>query len=310
MSDLNKVILYQAYGLNYIYNQVLFSILTLYHHVQGNFEGIKVVIYTDKPEMFLKYKNEIPISTEPLTKKHLKKYRGESGFVHRVKICIIQDCFTKYKSDIFYLDSDTYFTRPPHSLLSKIDADTSIMNSDDYDLLSADDLYENKDWLLIRRAIRGYEYNIANKKVKIPLTTRMWNAGVIGLSVENKNLLKPILDLCDQIYTNKKVFTAEQFAFSYFLQNKTKLITSEDIIFHYWKYFKPFRWREIYTHHFKIFFKRYRKASVKEQALQANELTLRHDQLRAPKKIFANKIFNRLDKIAQVIIKGKIKTSI
>jgi hypothetical protein len=310
MSDLHKVILYQAYGLNYIYNQVLFSILTLHHHVQGNFEGFKVVIYTDKPEIFLKYSNEIPISTELLTKKNLEEYRGESGFVHRVKICIIQDCFTKYKSDIFYLDSDTYFTKPPHSLLGKIDADTSIMNSDDYDLLSADDLYENKDWLLIRRAIRGYEYDIAGKKITIPLTTRMWNAGVIGMSVENKSLLEPILNLCDQIYANKKVFTAEQFSFSYYLQNETKLITSEDIIFHYWKYFKPFNWREIYTHHFKIFFKKYQKAPVKEQASQAYELTLRHAALKAPKKTFIDKIINRLDKIAQVIIKGKIKTPI
>ena len=310
MNDSNKIILYQAYGLSYIYNQVLFSILTLHHHLQADFKGIKVVIYTDKPGVFLKYSKEIPITTELLSKEMLSKYKGELDFVHRVKICIIQDCFTKYKSDIFYLDSDTYFTKSPHLLLKKINSGTSIMNSDDYDLLSADDLYENKDWLLIRRAIRGFNYTVENTLVKIPLTTRMWNAGVIGMSIQNEKLLNLVLELCDQIYANKKVFTAEQFAFSYYLQNKTQLVTSEDVIFHYWKYFKPFNWREIYTYHFKIFFKRFKKVSIKEQALEAYKLTLQHDQLKVPKKTFGDKIINRLDKVAQVVIKGKIKTSI
>jgi len=310
MDDLNKIILYQAYGLSYIYNQVLFSILTLYHHLQGDLKGIKVLIYTDRPEIFQKYNKDIPVSTELLTKDLLAKYKGDMDFVHRVKICIIQDCFTKYKSDVLYLDSDTYFTKSPHQLLNKITTGTSIMNSDDYDLLSADDLYENKDWLLIRRAIRGYNYSIENKSVKIPLTTRMWIAGVIGLSFQNAKLLELILDLCDQIYANKKVFTAEQFAFSYYLQNRSQLLTSEDIIFHYWKYFKPFNWREIYMHHFKIFFKKYRNAPVKEQALQAYKLTLQHDQLKVPEKTITGRLINRLEKIAQVIVTGKIKTTI
>ena len=238
----------------------------------------------------------MPISTEPLTKEILAKYKGELNFVHRVKICTMQDCFTKYKSDIFYLDSDTYFTKTPLPLLEKITAGTSIMNSNDYDLLSADDLYENMDWLLIRRAIRNYNYTIENKSTKIPLTTRMWNAGVIGISFENAKLLEQILDLCDQIYANKKVFTAEQFSFSYYLQNKMQLVTSEDIIFHYWKYFKPFYWREIYNYHFRIFFKRYGKTPIKEQALQAYRLTLQHDQLKAPKKTLFKRITNKIRK--------------
>jgi len=299
MNNSNKVILYQAYGASYIYNQALFSILTLYHHLHGDFKNIKVVVYTDKPNFFLKYGKQIPISTEWLTKEMLAKYKGELNFVHRIKICVMQDCFTKYKSDIFYLDSDTYFTKSPLLLLEKISAVTSIMNSNDYDLLSADDLYENMDWLLIRRAIGSYNYTIKNKSIKIPLTTRMWNAGVIGMSFENAKLLEKVLDLCDQIYRNKKVFTAEQFSFSYYLQNEMQLVTSEDIIFHYWKYFRPFYWREIYKYHFKIFFNRYSKAPVKEQALQAYKLTLQHDELKAPPKTLFKRITDKLKKVTR-----------
>jgi hypothetical protein len=269
--------------------------------LQGNFDGIKVIVYTDKPALFLKYKSDIPISTELLTKESLTEYKGKLDFVHRVKICIMQDCFNKYGCDIFYLDSDTYFTRPPRLLLAQISADTSVMNSDDYDLISADDLYENKDWLLIRRVIRSQEYIVENKSIKIPLTTRMWNAGVIGMSFKKAHLLNQVLDLCDQIYAQKKVFTAEQFAFSYFLQNKMQLISSEDVIFHYWKYFKPFNWRELYTYHFKKFFKQYGKANVKEQALQAFQLTLQHNELKLPEKTFTDKVLNGLQKITRII---------
>jgi hypothetical protein len=304
MNTSSKVILYHAYGARYIYNQVIFSILTLYHHLQGDFKGVQLVIYTDKPIFFSGYSRQIPVSIEPLTKEMLVKYKGELNFVHRVKICIMQDCFSKYKSDIFYLDSDTYFTKSPLPLLECISATTSIMNSDDYDLISADDLYENEDWLLIRKAIRNYDYTIENKRIKIPLTTRMWNAGVIGISFQNAKLLEQILDLCDQIYANKKVFTAEQFSFSYYLQNKMQLITSGDTIFHYWIYFWPFYWREIYRYHFKMFFKRYRKAPIKEQASQAYKLTLMHDQLKAPKKTFIHSVIARLEKIVRIIIKG------
>jgi hypothetical protein len=181
------------------------------------------------------------------------------------------------------------------------------MNSDDYDLLSADELYENADWLLIKRAIKNYSYKIENKQIKIPLTTRMWNAGVIGLSWGDNKLLEQINDLSDQIYGNKKVFTAEQFSFSYFLQNKTELISSGDIIFHYWRYFGAYKWRQKYTYHLAKFFKSHKKKPVKDQAKMAFELTLQHDELKLTPATVAKKIFKRLGLLWEVGLKGKIK---
>jgi hypothetical protein len=268
-------------------------------------------VYTDKPKLFSKYNHELPVATELMTNEMIATYKGPLNFVHRVKICIMQDCFRKYNSDIFYLDSDTYFTKPPRSLFEKISPATSIRNSNDYDLTTADDLYENKDWLLIRKVIRSFDYIVEGKGIKIPLTTRMWNAGVIGMSYQNAGLLNNILNLCDQIYSNKKIFTAEQFAFSYYLQNKTELISSGDVIFHYWKYFQPYNWREIYKYHLHKFFKNYKNDSVSDQSTKAFQLTLEHGNLKIPKqKIRMRKVLNRLENIARVILKGKIKTHI
>ena len=303
----DTVILYHVYGSTALYNQLRFSILTLYHQLKGDFKNMKVVIYTDDARNFEMYKEAMPFYIEPLTKDSVQSYKGEQQFVHRVKICVIKDCFLKYKSNILYLDSDTYLTKNPLPLLNCISGTTSIMNSNDYDLISADDLYENNDWLHIRKAIKNYVYIIEGKKTTIPLTTRMWNAGVIGISKENSHLLDNILELTDQIYKNKRVFTAEQLAFSYYLQNKTDLISSEDVVFHYWRNFYGSYWKNSHDFHFRKFFNQECKKSINDQAVAAYQLTLEPQKLmQMPNPSLLQKIIKRFNLLKKVAIKGKL----
>ena len=301
-----KIILYHAYGLKYLYNQVSFSLLTLFHHLHGKLDGVKIVVYTDRPEIFAKYRIDFPLQIEKLTPEMLRDFRGDLDFVHRVKICIIKDCFEKYNADVLYLDSDTYFTASPIPLLNNIAPGSSIMNSDDYDLEYADELFENKDWLMIRKAIRNFEYSIDGKVRKISLSTRMWNAGVIGISMDDSYLLERILNLADQIYRNKKVFTAEQFAFSYFLQHHTAMIDSGDTIFHYWRFWGSFKWRQIYTHHLRKFFSKHGSSDIRLRSEKANELTLRHASLKLPSGLFY-KFLKRLRLMKEIALSGKLK---
>lgn len=301
------IILYHAYGSIALHHQVMFSLLTLHYFLEGLYNNIQVVVYTDKPEYYSQFEGQMPIGFELLTPELLAAYKGQDQFVHRVKVCIIKDCFEKYNKNILYLDSDTYFTEDPLPLLNCIDDTTSIMNSNDYDLNNADELYENLDWLLIRRAIRDYEYKVEGRYTKIPLDTRMWNAGVIGLSCKNKNLVDKVLDLTDQIYKNKKVFTAEQFAFSFYLQNHTKMLTSGNVIFHYWPNFIGKYWKNMYSYHFKHFFNQYKKEGLKVKAAKAMELTKQHDELMQPaKKTRWQRIYRRIKLAGVIILKGKI----
>jgi hypothetical protein len=205
-----------------------------------------------------------------------------------------------------YLDADTYFTQSPVKLFEEIKSGTAVMNSNDYDLISAEELFEDLNWLRIRRVIRDNNYTLDNHTFKIPMTTRMWNAGVIGLSYQDKGLLNQVLDLSDQIYRNKRVFTAEQFAFSYVLQNKLNLIPSGDVIFHYWPDFVEKPWKQIYNFHFQQFFKETRNFDVEIQAMKAFLLTQLHDQLRLPDKTVLDKIINRLKMMIYVARKGKL----
>ncbi|MEO7962106.1 MAG: hypothetical protein ABIR19_11195 [Ginsengibacter sp.] len=308
MVSSKKIILYHAYGQVYLYNQVRFALLTLLHYLKGEFGQTTVIIYTDKPAVFTPYQKTIPLKIELLTERMISEFKGELNFVHRVKICVLQDCFKKYQSDILYLDSDTYFTTSPAPLLENIRQGHTVMNSNDYDLMSADELYENTDWLLIRRAIKNFTYKIDGQNLQVPLTTRMWNAGVIGLSYSDSNLLAKVLSLADQIYSNKKVFTAEQFAFSYILQSKTELISSGDVIFHYWRFFGKYKWRQTYTYHLQRFFKKFKNQPISEQVKEAYDLTLRHSELRLPPKSLFQKIIGRFQLVTEAGLYGKIKS--
>ncbi len=301
-----KILLYHAYGQAYLYNQVKFSLLTLHYHLKGDYRGIKIILYTDQSRLFEFLKKAIALEIKRLYSDKIREMKGPQDFVHRVKICLIKECLLENKTDIFYLDSDTYFTANPRMLLKKIAAGESVMNSNDYDFQFADELFENNDWLLMRRAIRENEYEIGGEKIKIPLTTRMWNAGVIGISQADKDLLPKVLDLADQIYRARKVFTAEQFAFSYFLQNDTTLRDSGDVIFHYWRYWGKYKWRQKYTYHFNKFFKRQRGNSINDMAEAAHELSLQHDNLELPSG-FWPKLRKRFRLIREVALEGKIK---
>mgnify|MGYP003576393569 CR=1 FL=1 len=303
----NCVILYLAYGKKNIFNQVLFSILTLHYHNKYATSAIKIVVYTDRPEFFSKYNVALNLQLEILTPQVIEQYKGKNNFIHRVKICVIKDCIEKYKANVFYLDSDTFFKKAPLELISQIDSATSIMNSNDYDLQHADELYENEDWLKIRRAIRDFEYVIGGKAIKIPLATRMWNAGVIGISYVNKEILVDVLNLTDQIYNNKKVFTAEQFAFSYFLQNRTQLITTGDVIMHYWPNHIGMYWKNQYDQYLSNFFNKNRSASINQMAEAAYELSKSHDIITSPPKPdLLDKINKRLLSVWKVAKTGKL----
>lgn len=306
MTAPKKIILYQAYGSKEIYKQVYFSLLTLYYHAREDFNQILIVVYTDNPTFFEKFLNSMPLAIEILSPVIIREFKGKNDFVHRVKIYIIKDCFEKFRLDIFYLDSDTYFKESPIRLLQQITPELSIMNSDDYNLISADPLYENMDWLAIRRVISENKYLINHEWVKIPLTTRMWNAGVIGLAYKNSHLLDLILDLTDQIYSKSKVFTAEQFAFSFFLQQNTNLINSGDVVFHYWPNFEKMLWKQTYDYHIKKMYKKNLGNTIDTMSKEAYKLSLMHTQMRLPEKNIFQKISHRLKLSFKVLLKGKI----
>jgi hypothetical protein len=136
MTSNKSVIVYIAYGPDYLHKQVIFSILTLYHFLikESEFERIKLIVYTDNKEIFEKNLCGININYEILNPIKIKEYIGSFNHIHRLKICVIQHCFHKYKSDVLYVDGDTYFFKSPFDLINKISKDVSIFHTREFAL--------------------------------------------------------------------------------------------------------------------------------------------------------------------------------
>lgn len=300
-NDIKCCIVFQAYGRETLYKQVVFSILTLYYHLNGDFEGIKCVIYTDNSQLFTRVLKNVPLETILLSKKDIAEYKGPASFVHRLKICILTDCMAKYGTDILYLDGDTYFTKSPRQLLDKISVQTSMMHTREYDMSDGGD-YEETSWVTARKVIRENEFTLSNRTFKIPFSATMWNAGVLGIAHENAHLLEQVLSLSDQLYSKAAFFSAEQFSFSYILNSNTSLIAADDTIFHYWSN----NGKLLFDHHLKDFFKENKNLPVEVLAQKSQELIERKNELVIPEPTVLKKLTHRLRLIAIVTLRGRL----
>ena len=230
--DAEFTIVFLAYDSDSFKYQAILSILTLYHHIGPECKNFSIVIYTDnKTYLFEKYLADLPVTLEVLSAKEANLLQGTDKYIFRMKPLILKKFFSKYKRNVFYIDTDTYFVSNPVELLNDINYGKAVMDKKEYNLLDGIDTVHG---LQLRQCLKSHEFTVQNKSVNIPISTTMWNAGVIGISYENANLVDIIIDLTDDIYSKCKIFLVEQFVTSFILQSNTKLISSENYIEHYW----------------------------------------------------------------------------
>jgi hypothetical protein len=299
-----RVVLYHAYGLKELYLQVAFSVLTLFDKLGNANDSVQCIVYTDNECAFKKLLPGLPIVYEHLSREKIQSYRGEFDFVHRLKIFVIKDCLTKYKSKVLYMDADTFFLKSTQYLFDRISAEHVIMNYDGYNMIEAGNSEEGS-WLLMRKILREKTFEIGGGKVKIPLTARMWNAGVIGVDYQQLTILDQVISLTDQIYAHQPVFTAEQFAFSYIFQTNFSISPTEDYLVHYW----PKVQKKILNYHFKLFFRQNKGAPLELLLLKARTLAEEWEELQLPDPTLLDRLLLRLKLVREVALKGRISSN-
>lgn len=223
-------LVYQAYGIQEIVRQTLFSITSLLKYLEKQ-SPLKIVIYTDAPksiESFFKNENRVEIVV--IDQKIIKTWRGEIDFVHRVKIEILRDAGSKFPGNLYYCDGDTYFTKSPSEKFKLVDDKTSLMHICESTLGDEKDPIAKK----MNRFVRENKFTVAGQDSGLSEKSQMWNAGVIGISQKNKILLEDILDLTDQMHRIYPKHVNEQLAVSQILKNHTEICASDDVIIHYW----------------------------------------------------------------------------
>lgn len=242
---MQNYVVFQAYGNKAIFHEAIYSVISLYRF--GNNQNYQIIIYTDNQTVFEQYLSQISIIYEPITTQQIKEWRGENDFVHRFKIKMLQDFFSKYTGNLLYVDTDTVFREPLTEIFVQISQGQRFFHLEEGQL-------NKQKGSLAKKIVRFLEKNeFANQPInefkttptnqnalKISPTTVMWNAGVIGMNSSQKNLLDTILWLSDVMYEKYQKHVMEQLAFSYCFQTNHTVKPTDYAIYHYW-FFKEFR---------------------------------------------------------------------
>ncbi len=227
-------LIYQSYGSKDILNECCYSILSLLKHGVNENE-MRIVIYTDQPEYFsflpAKYIDFVPMSAETIA-----DYKGSYSFVHRLKIKILLDSVERFKGSILYVDSDIYFLKSIEKLFISITAHNFLMCNNEGPI----DLKGNRIFEKFSGFIKHNILYLQENNIPIPYNMTMWNAGVIGLLSDHKEILEKVLYTNDVIFEKFHSHVVEQLSFSYQLQQHGTLKESTEYVYHYWN-FKEFR---------------------------------------------------------------------
>lgn len=235
---MQNYILYQAYGSIDHINECRYSLLK--YLAVYNLKppaDTAVVIYTDQPALFESYASFFTgFEMINVDKAQIQQWRGAIDFVHRVKIEVIKDFFTRYSGNLIYLDTDTYITEPLQPLFDGLETGAFYLHEYEgvIDKTMHASFHKWDDFL----RTNTLHYN--DKQVDLSGGVKVWNAGVIGLNSNNKQLLDDVLALTDVVYQQFPKHIAEQFAFSYCLQKAGTVKTADTSVVHYWN-LKEFR---------------------------------------------------------------------
>lgn len=225
----------QAHGDARFLQQARFCILTAQAHGRHAPGGPRVLVYTDHPARFADLGPTV--TAVPVTAEHMRRWRGDIDFVHRVKLEVVLDALARAGGRLLYVDSDTYFTVDPATLFARIAPGRTLMHESEGAFSNRANGIQRKMQAFVRR----HPFHLrSGETVRIPEHTAMWDAGVIGVHADDTRLIRRALELTDAMYPLYHKHVIEQVAVSHVLQTESVLDAAGDDVYHYWRYTPEF----------------------------------------------------------------------
>ena len=171
------------------YTEAAYSIGTLRQRLAG--AAARIIVFTDQPNRL----KDWPVITESVADQ-LGVMRGKTDFSHRAKLCVIWNCFEKYSGNVIYLDSDTFVRGNIDKLAGRLTKGTAIMHA--FECFNPE------------IGLAGFQTQLAGGMTyRFSAESQMYNAGVIGLHRDNREIVNLALALCDAILdTGSRLHTA------------------------------------------------------------------------------------------------------
>jgi hypothetical protein len=215
-------VVYLAYGPLRLVRCAAFSALTFMHVTTELRRPSRLVVYTDKPQVF----RQCGVRCELVPVDALRA-DGPTYF-HRPKILALLDAARRSDGDILFVDGDTYFQDGPERDLAALSARRSIMHTPEYTLGDAN----RGDLLELVRTGRFQSPALEWARTQPEIT--MWNAGVIGIAEANKPLIAEALSVSDELNSAYGVHVCEQLAWTVVLSRAGEIVPMDATIYHYW----------------------------------------------------------------------------
>jgi hypothetical protein len=229
-----ETILYFCYGPQALYDQAIFSILSLMRIAWEDAGNWQIVVYCDRPTAFA----ALPVNVVAVDQPTLDAWLGDTDYIHRRKTCAIIDALNRYGGKIVFVDTDTYWTRSPRAVFERVAPDATCFHLLEGYLLSSGTPFDQA----LSSQLSSHVYRLASgAPVTVDALTPMWNTGVVGVHEASIDKIYEALSLSEQIWADadpagaygKKIHHAEQFAMG-FLFRDYRLHEAADCVHHYW----------------------------------------------------------------------------
>lgn len=233
-SSENGVVLYFCYGRQDIFDQTLYSILSLLHICARERRKQRVAVYTDAPERF----TGLPVEIVALSAPQLHAWLGGSDYIHRRKTCVILEALNRFETKVAFIDSDTWFREHPARIFARIGPGRAAFHIREGFVASTGTPFDEaltRQLMSVPLAMRSGE------PLQFGPRTAMWNTGVVAVDPADTESLVDALALSDAIWRTAdphgaygaKIHHAEQFATGYAFRHH-RLSEASDCVYHYW----------------------------------------------------------------------------
>lgn len=238
-----RYLLYAVFGKPKYSIEAVYSILTFFrvHPDSGNYT---IVVVCDNGDIFKRYlAGKSNVIIEQIPQPLLDEWQGGDSYMPKLKIRSIQYFFDQYQSSCIFFDSDTFFLKKIDDLYEQIEAKQTLFYSQCTDISDVLRTYQSCKIPLPKLLAAEYRFysDLAAQKPFVgsestylfPGSVRLYNSGVIGLSLSLRPFLDDVVKLCDLIYKRYQYWSAEEAAFSLILQKKSEIRTCDDHLYHY-----------------------------------------------------------------------------
>ncbi|WP_416672151.1 hypothetical protein [Egbenema bharatensis] len=230
------VIAYLLYGDNQMYErELVFSLLSMLRFLKDQNESdssLSISVISDREREILTHlPTPLPIEQLIVSQGELDGWMRGGAYRHGVKPCALMKALDVYQESVILIDTDTYFVETPLRLIERVSSTSSVMHRFEY-WIQDEPMWQP----IVERVGDGIELH----GITVSRQSPMYNSGVLGVDYSQRSLLDRVFELLSTLYDWSPIFNVEQFAAGVTLHQWTNLLTSDDIVKHYWGYEREF----------------------------------------------------------------------